>query len=84
MAVLLIGAFSVVILNLALPGNSFYDTSWNSFDCNIHWKYLCMWNFVAVLWIAILPCNSFIVGLSDSTLDMSIILSGSPLVFDTP
>ena len=85
MAVLLIDAFSVVILNLALPGISFdYDTSWNSFDCDIHWKYFCLWNFLAVLWIVILPYNSFIIVLSDSTLDMSIILSCSPFVFDTP
>ena len=40
MAVLLIDAFSVVTLNLALPGSIFdYDTSWNSFDFDIHWKY---------------------------------------------
>ena len=32
----------------------------------------------------ILPCNTFIVALSDSTLDMSDILSGSPFVYDTP
>ena len=32
----------------------------------------------------ILPCNTFIIVLSDSTLDMSIILSGSPFVFDIP
>ena len=30
------------------------------------------------------PCNTFIVVVSDSTLDMSVILSGSPFVFDTP
>ena len=48
----LIGAFSVVILNLSLPGSSFdYDTSWNSFDCDVRWKYFCLWNFLAVLWI---------------------------------
>ena len=79
MAVLLIDAFSVVILNLAIPGSSFdYDTSWNSFDCDIHW------NFLAVLWIVILACNTFVVVLSDSTLDVYVILSGSPFVFDTP
>ena len=84
MAVLLIDAFSVVILNLALPGSSFdYDTSWNSFDCAIYWKYFCMSLFLVVLWIVILPCNIFIV-LSDSTLNMSVILSCSHLVFDTP
>ena len=50
MAVLLIDAFSVVILNLALPGSSFYfDTSWNSFDCDIYLKYFCLWNSLAVL-----------------------------------
>ena len=32
----------------------------------------------------ILPCNTFIVVLSDSTLDMSVIFSCSPFVFDTP
>ena len=85
MAVLLIDAYSVVILNLSLPGISFdYDTSWNSFDCDIHWKYFCLWNFLAVLWIVILPCNTFIFVLSDSTLDMSIILSGSLFVFTLP
>ena len=43
MAVLLIDAFSIVILNLALPGSSFYyDTFWNSFDCGIHWKNFCL------------------------------------------
>ena len=72
-------------LNLAHPGSSFdYDTSWNSFDCGIHWKYFCLWNFLAVLWIVIPHCNSFIVVLSDSTLDMSVILSGSLFVFDIP
>ena len=66
--ILLIDAFSVVILNLALPFSSFdYDTSWNSFD--IHWKYVCLLNFLAVLWIVILPCNTFIVVLSDNTLE---------------
>ena len=85
MAVLLIDAFSIVILNFALPGSSFYyDTSWNSFDCGIHWKYFCLWNFLAVLWIVILPCNTFIVVLSDSNSDMSVIFSGSPFVFDIP
>ena len=85
MAVLLIDAFSVVILNLTLPGSSFnYDTSGNSFDCGIHLKNFCLWNFLAVLWIVILPCNTFIIVLSDSTLDMSVILSGSPFVFYTP
>ena len=50
MAVLLINAFSVVILNLALPGSSFdYDTSWNSFDFDTHWKFFCLWNFLAVV-----------------------------------
>ena len=84
MTVLLIYAFSVVILNLALPGSSFYyDTSWNSFDCDIHWKYFCLWNFLAALWIVILPCNTFIVVLPDSALDMSVILSRSPFVVDT-
>ena len=68
MAVLLIDALSVVILNLALPCISFdYDASWNPFDCGIHWKYFCFWNFLAVLWIVILPCNTFIIVLSDST-----------------
>ena len=82
MAVLLIDAFSVVILNLALPGSSFdYDTSWNSFDCDIHWKYFSLWNFLAVLWIVILPCNTFIVVLPGSTL---VILSGSPLFLTLP
>ena len=81
MAVLLIDAFSIVILNLALPGSSFYyNTSWNSFDCGIHWKSFCLWNFLAVLWVVILPCNTFIVVLSDSTLDTSVIFSGSPFV----
>ena len=85
MAVLLIDAFSIIILNLALPGSSFYYyTSWNSFNCGIHWKYFCLWNFLAVLWIVILPCDTFIFVLSDSTLDMSVIFSGSPFVFDTP
>ena len=85
MAVLLNGAFSVVILNLALPGSSFdYDTSWNSIDFDIHWKFFCLWNFLAVIWIVILPCNTFIVVLSDSTLDMSVILSGSPFVLTLP
>ena len=37
MAVLLTDAFAIVILNLALPGSSFYyDISWNSFDCDIY------------------------------------------------
>ena len=50
MAVFLSDAFSVVILNLALPGSSFdYDTSWNSFYCDIHRKYFCLWNFLAVI-----------------------------------
>ena len=50
MADILIDAFSVVILNLALTGSSFdYDTSWNSFDCDIHWKSFCVWNFLTVL-----------------------------------
>ena len=50
MAVLLTDAFSVVILNLALHSSSFeYDTSWNYFDCDIHWKYFCLWNFLTVL-----------------------------------
>ena len=85
MAVLLIDALSVVILNLALPGSSFdYDTSWNSFDFDIHWKFFCLWNFLAVLWIVILPCNTFIVVLSDSTLDMSVLLAGSPFVLTLP
>ena len=85
MAVLLIDAFSIVILNLAIPGRSFcYDTSWNSFDCGIHWKYLRMWNFLTVLWIVILPCNTVIVVLSDRTLDMSVVFSGSPFVFTLP
>ena len=79
MADLLIDAFSIIILNLALPGSSFcYYTSWSSFDCGIHW------NFLAGLWIVILPCNTFIVVFSDSTLDMSVIFSGSHFVFDTP
>ena len=70
MAILLIDAFSIVILNLAPPGSSFnYNTSWNSFDCDIHWKYLCLWNFLAVLWIVMLPSNTFIVVLSGSILD---------------
>ena len=59
-----------------------YDTSWNSFDCDIYWKYFCLWNFLAVLWIVRFPCNTFIVDLSDSTVDMSVILYGSG--FDTP
>ena len=42
-----------------------------------------LWNFLAVLWFVIPPCNTFIVLLSDSTLDMSVILSVSPFVFDT-
>ena len=67
MAVLLIDAFSVVSLNLTLSGRSFdYDTSWNSFDFDIHWKFFCLWNFLTVLWIVILPCNTFIVIHSDS------------------
>ena len=37
-----------------------------------------------MLWIVILPCITFIVVPSDSTLDMSVILSGSPFVVDTP
>ena len=46
MAVLLIDAFSFVILNLVLPDSSFDDdTSWNSFDCDIHWKYFTFWQF---------------------------------------
>ena len=61
-----------------------YDTSWNSFDWDIHWKYFCFWNFLAVLWIVILACNTFIVVFSDSTLDMSVILSGSPFVLTLP
>ena len=52
-------------------------------DCDNHWKYFCLWNFLAVLWIVILACNTFIVLFYDSTLDMSVILSGSPFV-DTP
>ena len=86
MAVLLIDAFSVVILNLAPPpGSSFdYNTSWNSFDFDIHWKFICLWNFLAVFWIVILPCNTFIVALSDSTLDISVILSGSTFVLTLP
>ena len=44
MAVLLIDAFSVVILNLLHPGSSFdYDTSWNSFNFDMHGKYFCLW-----------------------------------------
>ena len=58
--------------------------SLNSFDCGIHWKYFCLLNFLAVRWIVILHCNTFIVILSDSTLDMSVIFSDSPFVFDTP
>ena len=85
MAVLLIDAFSVVILNLALPCSRFdYDTSWNSFYCEIHWKYFYLWNFLAVLWIVILPCNNFIVVLSDSILDISVILHVSPFVLTHP
>ena len=85
MAVLLIDAFSVVILNFALPVSSFdYDTSCNSFDFDIHWKFFCLWNFLAVLCIVILPCNTFIAVLSDSTLHMSFILSGSPFVLTLP
>ena len=81
MAVLLIHAFYVAILDLSLRCSIFdYDTSWNSFDCDIHWKYFCLWNFLAVLWIVILACNTLIVVFSDSTLDMSVILSGSPFV----
>ena len=68
MAVLLIVAFPVVILNLALPCSSFdYVTSLTPFDCDMNWKYICLWNFPAVLWTVILPCNSFIVILSDSS-----------------
>ena len=85
MTVLLFDAFSIVILNLALPGSNFYyDTYWNSFDCGIHWKHFWLWHFLTVLWIVILPCNTFIVVLSDSTLDMYVIFSGRPFVFDTP
>ena len=74
MAVLLIDAFSIIILNLPLPGSSFYyDTSCNSFDCGIHWKYFCLWNFMTILCIV-----------TDSTLDMSVIFFGSPFGFDTP
>ena len=43
-----------------------------------------MSNFLAVLLIVTLASNTFIVVLSDSTFDMSVILSGSPFVFDTP
>ena len=71
MAVLLIDAFSIIL-------------NWNSFDCGIHWKYFCLWNFLAVLWIVIFPCNTFIVVLSDSISDMSVIFSCSPFVFYTP
>ena len=56
----------------------------NSFDCDIHWMNFCLWNFLAVLWIVILPCNTFIILLSDSTLGMSVILSGSPFVLTLP
>ena len=85
MAVLLIHAFYVTILNLSLPRSIFdFDTSLNSFDCDIHWKHFCLWNFLAVLWIVILACSTFIVVFSDSTLDMSYILSGSPFVLTLP
>ena len=68
-----------------LIGSSFYyDTSWNFCECGIHWKYFCLWNFLAVLLIVILSCITFIVVLYDSTLDMSAIFSGSPFVFDNP
>ena len=50
-------------------------------DFDIYWKYFCLWNFLAVLWIVILACNTFIVVFSDSTLDMSVILSDSPFVW---
>ena len=43
-----------------------------------------LWNFLAVLWIVILTCNTFIVVLSDNTLDMPVIFYDSPFVFDTP
>ena len=68
MAVLLIVAFPVVILNLALPCSSFdYVTSWIPFDCDANWKYFCLWHFPAVFWTVMLPCNPFIVTLSDSS-----------------
>ena len=53
-------------------------------DCDIHWKYFCLCDFLAVLWIVILACNRFIVVFSDRTLDMSVILSGSPFVLTLP
>ena len=53
-------------------------------DCDIHWKYFCLWNFLAVLWIEKLACNTFIVIFFDSTLDMSVILSVSPFVLTLP
>ena len=86
MAVLLIVAITVIILNLALPGSSFdYMILLGiPFDCDTHWKYFCWWHFLEVLWTVILPYNPCIVILSDSILNMSYILSGSPLVFDTP
>ena len=82
---ILIHAFYVAILNLSLCCSIFdYDTSWNYFDFDIHWKYFCLWDFLVVLWIVIRACNTFIVVFSDSTLDMSVILSGSPFVLTLP
>ena len=57
------------------------NCDFDSLDCGIHWNYFCLWNFLAVLWIVILPCNTFIIVLSDSTLDISVIFLGSPFVF---
>ena len=39
---------------------------------------------MVVLWIVILACNTFIVVFSDSTLDMSVLLSLAVLCFKTP
>ena len=85
MSVLLIHAFYVAILNLSLRCSIFdYDTYWNFFDCDIHWKYFCLWNSLAVLSIVILGCNTFIVLLPDSNLDMSVKTLWQSFCFDSP
>ena len=84
MTVLLNDAFSVVILNLALPGSNLIILLGIPLIVKFTGRTFCLWNFLEVLLIVILPCNTLIVVLSDSTLDMSVILSGSPFVFDTP